>query len=787
MSSLNLEEDDHDYDGSSSSARMDCSSDHHSHSSDQGFPEFLKAIRPHKIKRQTQRTQDFPWMFEPRSFRCASKSPQFIPVSLVHQESLLNGTKYSIEGLTFAQACPQGIYRPSIRVYPPPYGRPDKISSTLDYLRASPFVEHIDIATIWKGLLLRDAEQLLYLERTFKDCLEDLLADALFDVLEEFQQQCASCHSRNSGASIASSLNRQLSFTLRHLVLLMSQRLKFCRNPLKSGSTQDFEALIPFFLVSCDCLMGLEGESLEDTAVDICVRYCDSSNDMYPIGPAIEAAWIPDMLSFNKINQFQREGEELIIIPCYCGNAGFAANITRTDIQYSIEPPEPWLMWDESISGFRGIVPLIPNAGCVRRPGKVYRNYRDSPDATTNILQIEIRAILTAGYHSRIRLQKTIRVRLTFKILPQFANDYPWALRIDPATPSCLNYREYDSPASLSIGRKSVEKDEDESARSDITSADGNFSVRSQSSRAASGSQTTCPMKRHREDGHKQDVIGMLNPRMEELSITLHQEVDECRSRSTTPGASSSYSVWTLQSRDNLPPVGVEGPIVNVNVDKTLEVNDSEMVSAGAMPFDEKLSTLAAVNVNSDPIFALPVDHAKSDAEAKIAQQRTFTIEQCIDPRIISREGNLTSGISQSKRLQTDELCNSKLRAYSDAWKDIPYRAQSSHDGFCASTSGSRLSSSTMDMIVENPNDGPRMRRDQAVLWNVLSIREAQSNDKEETMSVDELKDMCSAMTMSVREEEDRKMAKMGFNDLDDIFISSGSDSDIEMDESNDK
>ena len=764
-SSLNPEEDDHDDDRSSSSTRMDCSSDHHSHSSD-----------------------NFPWMFKPRPLKSASKSPQLNPLSLAHQDSLSNRTKYSIKGLGVAQPCPQAIFRPTIRVYPPPYGRPDKTSSTLDYLRASPFAEHIDIATVWKGLLLRDAEQLFYLERSFKDCLEDLLADALFDVHEEIQQQWASCQNCNSGASIALSLNRQLLFTLRHLVLFMSQRLKLCRNPLKRGSTQDFEALIPLFLVSCDCLMGFEGESLEDTAVDICVRYCDSSNDIYPIGPATEAAWIPDMLSFNKIDQFQHEGEELIIIPCYCGNAAFAANITRTDIQYSIEPPEPWLMWDESISGFRGNVPLISNAGCVRRPGKMYRNYRDGPDATTNFLQIEIRAILTAGYHSRIRLQKTIRVRLTFKILPQFVNDRPWALRNDPATPPCLHYREYDSPASSSISRKSVEKNEDESARSDITSDDGNCSVSSQTSRAL---QTMCPMKRHREDGNKEDVIGMLNPRIEELSITRHQEVDECRSRSTTPGASSSCSVWSLQGRDNLPPLGIEDPIVKVNVDKAPEVNGSEMVSGGAIPFDDRLSTLAAINMNLDPSFALPINHAKGEAEAKFAQQRKFTIEQCIDSRIISLEGIPTSGISQSKRLQTDELCNSELRAYSDAGKGISHGAQSSRDTSYASTSGSHLSSSTMDMIVENPNDGPRMRRDQAVLWNVLSIREAQSNDKEETMSVDELKDMCSAMTKSVREEEDRKMAKMGFNNLDDIFIGSGSGSgsgsDIEMDESNDK
>lgn len=781
-SSLKPEEDDHDDDGSTCSTSMDYSSDHRSQSSDQGFPEFLKINSPHKIKRQAQRTQDFPRMFNPKPLESPSKSPHLNPVSLAHQESLSNRTKYSIKGLGVAQSLPQAMFRPSIRVYPPPYGRPDKSNSTLDYLRASPFVDHIDIATVWKGLLLRDAEQILYLDRTFKDCIEDILADALFDMHEEFQQQCASRHDRNSGASIISLLKRQLSFTLRHLVLIMSQRLKSCRNPLERGPTQDFEALIPLFLVSRDCLMGFEGESLGDTAVDICVRYCDSSNDVYPIRPTTEAAWIPDMLSFNEINQFQREGEELIIVPCYCGNAAFAANITRTDIQYSIEPPEPWLTWDESISGFRGIVPLISDAGCVRRPGKVYRSYRDGPDAITNILQVEIRAILTAGYRSRTRLQKTIRVRLTFKILPQFANGCPSTPRNDPVTPPYLHYLNCDFPASLSISSRSVEKNEHESARDAIASDDGSFSVSSPSSRAASGLEIMCPMNRHREDENK------LISRIQELSITPHEEVDGCHSRSTTPGASSFCSIWTLQSRDNLPPMGVEGHIVHVDVGKTPEVNDSKMVSVGAMPVDERPSTPVATEMTLDPIYDLPNDHAKSDAEADFAQKGKFSIQQVISPRIIPLDGNATSWTSQSKRLPTDELCNSTLSAYNDASVCISNRLQSSHDGFCGSMSGSHVSSSTMDMIVENPNDGPRMRRDQAVLWNVLSIREAQSNDKGETMSVDELKDMCSAMTKSVREEEVREMAKMSFTEtFDDIFISSGSNSDIEMEESNDK
>lgn len=787
--SLNQEENDHGHDESPSSVHMDCSSDHHSFSSDQGYPDSLKNNTSYKIKRNTQHAQDYPQNLKPGPLSPPSKSPHLNPLSLAHPECLSDRTIYSIKGLSVAQACSQAMFRPTIRVYPPPYGRPDKSGSSLDYLRSSPFIEHIDITTVWKGLLLRDAEQLLYLDRTFKDCLEDVLAETLDEMHEEFQQQCAPYHDRDSGALVISSLNRPISFALQHLVLFMSQSLKLSGKILERGSTRDFEALLPLFLVSCDCLMDFEGDSRGDTAVDICLRYCDPSNEVFPIEPATEAAWIPDMLSFNKIDQFQREGQELIIIPRYCGNAAFAANITRTDIQYSVEPPEPWITWDQSISGFRGKVPLFSEAGCVRRPGKVYRSHRDGPYATTNVLQVEIRALLTAGYGSRIRLQRTLRVRLTFKILPPLAHDSASASTDDHVAPFCLHYPECDSPAPSSISCRSVEDNEDESSWSAIASDDLSVSAGSQSSRAASGLKIPFFTKRHGEDENKRHVLGTFNPDIEDFSIAnLREEVEECRSRSTTPEARSSCSVWTLHSRDNLSPMHVETHNVSVNVDKIPEANDSEMVSVGTMPFDESQSTLAARKMDLDPIYASPVDYAKSEAEANSAQQGKLSNGQCIDLRITSSDGNLTSGVSQSKRLRTDELCDSKLGTYSNARSGISNMVQSSHDGLCTSNSGSRHSSSTMDIIVENPDDGPRRRREQAILWNVLSIRAAQSNDKGETMSADELKHMCTAMKMSVREEEDREMAKMGFSEaFDDIFISSCSDSDVDMDESNDQ
>ena len=762
--SLDPEEDEHGDDASPPSTGMDCSSDHHSLSSDQGFSEFFKTNTPHNIRRQT--------------LISSPKSPHLNSVSLAHQECPSNRRTYSIKGLDVAQPCPQAMFRPIIRVYPPPYGHPDKSAFSLDYLRASPFIEHIDITTVWKGLLLSDAERLHYLNQTFQDCLEDLLADSLANVYKELQRQCASHHDQDSRPLGTSSLIRQLSFNLRHLVLSMSQRLKLCGKLLETGSMRDFELLLPLFLVSCDCLMGFEGDSVGDTAVDICIRYCDLSNNIFPMGPVNEAAWIPDMLSFNEIKQFQREGQELVIIPRYCGNAAFTANITRTDVQYSIESPEPWLTWDKSISGFRGNVPLFSETGYVGGQGKVYRSPQDDPYGTVNIIRVEIRALLTAGYGSPIRLQKTIRVRLTFKVVPWFLHVRPCAPTDNPGMPFCLHYPECDSPAPLSIRSRPTEKNVHKSPRHNIASDDDSRCVSSQSSHAASGLKTPSHTERHQEDENKRHVMGTFNSHIDGSSIaSTREDVDECQSRSATPGASSSCSVRTLHSRDNLSPMAAESHSISGNVDKAPEANHSKMVSVGTMPFDESLLTSAASSKSLNTIYVPPMAPEKSNVEASSAQRGMFLGGQYIDPRIVPVDGDLISEISQPERIQTDELCNPMMRICSDPWSGIS-------DGACASISGSRQSSSTMEIVVENPDLGPQIRREQAILWNVLSIKEAQNYDKGETMSVDELKVMCTAMRRSLREEEDREMARMGFSEtFDDIFISSGSDNDIDMDE----
>ena len=800
--SLDPEDDGHGDDVSPLNTGMDCSSDHHSLASDQSFPGFLKDDQSREIRPQAQSDS---LDFRPRTFHCSYNPPHLNPASLAYL-----GYR-SIKGLGVAPSCPQAMFSPIIRVYPPPYSRPEKSGSSLDYLHASPFIEHIDVTTVWKGLLLGEAKRLFYLDRAFKDSLEELLAGALQKIHKEFQQADASYHNRDIEGSVTSSLNRQLSFSLRQLISSMKQRLRLCGNPQENSYMM---MLLPLFLISCDCLMGFEGDNVGDAAVDICVHYCGPSNCTRLLGPVNEAAWIPDMLSFNDINQIQREGQELIIIPRYCGNAAFTAGITPTNIQFLIESPEPWLVWDKSISGFRGRVPLFSETGRVRRPGKVYRSRLDDQEAMINVLRIEIKALLIADCGSRICLERTIRTRLTFKIVPWFAHDSACAPRDDLVRPFGFYYPECDSLAPSSRSSRSGGKINNESPLSDITFDDSSHYVSSQSSRAssterllaaeslrssqmsprkrraASSPKVPPPKKKHRENGNKSPVVGLSDLHHMRLSISdIQEEADECQSRSTASDADSSCSVWTIHSHDNLSPMCGDAHNASGDIDKALEILHLEEDSVGKAPFHEDLLALAARNKSLDSVYAVPITPETSDVEDGSTQQGILTDGQDIHVRNRPFDGNLINEMFQPRRVQEGELSDFKSRVCSDTWNGISQNSATDDDQLYSPISGSRQSSSTMEIIVENPDVDPRIRREQAILWSILYIKEEQSISKEDAMSVDELKDMCAAMKVSAAEEKDREMAKMGFNEvLDDIFIASGSgtDNDIDINETDD-
>lgn len=188
--------------------------------------------------------------------------------------------------------------------------------------------------------------------------------------------------------------------------------------------TNDLKRLLRFFLASCDCLVDIERTGFQNTAIDLRFQY---SQTLVPEGPtklAVEAGWNPDFLTFEQLTIFPREGHELRIIPRYNSNAVFRIDGQHTDLRYSLETPLPWLTWDDQMQGFKGVVPMYSEIrGIDSKFGKVYRPGRVGPHAVVNQLRIELKAMFTECCPPSLRLERTVRTRLTLKVLPWYALD----------------------------------------------------------------------------------------------------------------------------------------------------------------------------------------------------------------------------------------------------------------------------------------------------------------------------------------------------------------------------
>ena len=185
-----------------------------------------------------------------------------------------------------------------------------------------------------------------------------------------------------------------------------------------------FERLLPFYLASCDYLVDIDDSQSQNTAIDLRFHYHRPSLLENPQKLAVEAGWSPDFLTFEQLAIVPREGDELRIIPRYNSNAVFRISDYHTDLRYSLETPLPWLNWDEQIQGFRGIVPMYSEIrGTDSQFGKVYRSGRVGPHAIVNQLRIEIKGLFTECCQPSLYLERTVRARLTFRVIPWYAVD----------------------------------------------------------------------------------------------------------------------------------------------------------------------------------------------------------------------------------------------------------------------------------------------------------------------------------------------------------------------------
>ena len=336
-----------------------------------------------------------------------------------HFEIPSDTPEITVGGLNLGYSSALDLYQPIIRAYPAEEGRAATSVSALEYLRLRPPVEHIDVCTTWKGLSFKEAEILFQLHQIFKESLQELIADHLHEQDQIFREQ----HSRSPINSLRSSdtatFCSRLIFSRTRLVESMVRLLQQSRE-----HTGGFEKLLPFYLTSCDHLVDIERSGAQNTAIDLQFQYNRSFVPENPCKLTVEAGWSPDFLTFEQLTILPREGEELKIIPRYNSNAVFRIDDHHTDLRYSLETPLPWLTWDDQIQGFRGVVPMYSEIRAVgSRFGRVYRPGRVGPHAIVNQLRIEIKAMFTECCQHFLYLERTVRTRLTLRVIPWYAND----------------------------------------------------------------------------------------------------------------------------------------------------------------------------------------------------------------------------------------------------------------------------------------------------------------------------------------------------------------------------
>lgn len=768
---------------------------------------------------------------------CFSQEANHLRVDYV-PEDMVSG----IGGLDLGRYSPRDMYKPIIRSYPYPYSRATRDSDGLGYSGSSPFIEHIDITTVWKGISLKDAQTLFRIHEAFKASLEILVIDALQKLSEEFRGECRYYRPDLSGDLSDLRVTRKLKFSQSQLSDTMHRMSSPWTDQLIGRTDQDFVMLLPLYLRTCDYLMRTNGERHQDTAIEVCARYEQPIFRTIPPRIVAEAAWIPDTLSFEEVHKTYREGHELVIIPHYCSNSVFRPEVSHRNIRYSLGSSQSWLEWDESISGFRGNVPLYSElrGSTDTRFGKAYEYHDDRPYATASTIFIEIKALLAERFPPRFRLERTVRARLSFKVLPWY-NTY--APRDDYVKPSVWQYEGDFSPTvssrKTSLSNVSLEirslhdewdtwnQDWERSSSNDERQFNklGHLQFPEAKSRqefrngqTISSSELASPTERHRAIDDDESTLSALSSLRNDETVDLDHEIkneafmmDHNSQEDGSPdlfgGPSeppqilcfsrfSSFHGLSDGSNDEGTNRNPESPQLlcfdrfSPSSDFQPDSSKNEETKAKTSPVETNLDgSLLSRSQSSQDVCKEYNDHSSmmtdSIDEIHLEDQALPFSDICTkDLEIQDSQATLmnvgsafTEAIAQTESLWPRQPSPSfpdtvKIKILNSSTKTPPNLRMAVKQS-ASESNRSCSDSSSLELIVENPDVDPRIRREQAILWRFLSRKESMAR-----LSTEEQRNIYDAMKESA-EEARRKNAPIDEVDvLDDIFLADGSNMD---------
>ena len=323
----------------------------------------------------------------------------------------------AIQGLTSGYIRPLDFCIPVTRSHPGDKGQ--RHEALHDDTGRNLTVEHIDISTAWNGLSEIDANELLRVHRAFVLTLEKMLVNELWQIYQQFQQQDSAGNIRPVHSLFTAGVVRGISFCRDQLVSEMAEAL-YSTEENKAKAKLGFLRL---YLIATDALVRHQEDGSRDTSITIRMRCDPFSLRSYPI---VDAAWVPDSLLFEGLDEHPLEGQTFSIVPRYYSRSAFRPTDFPKNVKYSVESesrdsPLSWLVWDNETAGFKGTVPFYSEFnGYGRQYADAYRGPRET---ISKSLKIIVQAVLVDDNGSSIRYERILRVRLAFNVVPWYVND----------------------------------------------------------------------------------------------------------------------------------------------------------------------------------------------------------------------------------------------------------------------------------------------------------------------------------------------------------------------------
>lgn len=323
----------------------------------------------------------------------------------------------SIQGLTSGYTRPIDFCVPVTRSHPGDEGQ--RHEALRGETGRNLTVEHIEISTAWNGLSEIDANELFRVHRAFVSTLERMLANELWQIYQQLQQQDSAGNIRPIHSLFTTGVVRGISFCRDQLVSEMAEALYSAQENMAKANL----GFLRLYLIATDALVHHQEDGSRDTSITIRMRCDPSSQRSYPV---VDAAWVPDSLMFEGLDEHPLEGQTFSIVPRYYSRSAFRSTDFPKNVKYSVESESresdlSWLVWDNEIAGFKGTVPFYSEFnGYGRQYADAYRGLRET---ISKSLKIIVQAVLVDDNGSSIRYERILRVRLAFNVVPWFAND----------------------------------------------------------------------------------------------------------------------------------------------------------------------------------------------------------------------------------------------------------------------------------------------------------------------------------------------------------------------------